>query len=61
MMRGKKIAVLCAGLLVFCLAGAAVLGFSKPLNDQITVDGLSGAAAGRGGTAGLYPTVWRAP
>ena len=45
MMRGKKIAVLCAGLLVFCLAGAAVLGFSKPLDDQITVDGLSGAAA----------------
>ena len=46
MMRGKKIAVLCTGLLVFCLAGAAVLGFSKPLDDQITVGGLSGAAAG---------------
>lgn len=45
-MRGKKVAVLCTGLLVFCLAGTAVLGFSKPLDDQITVDGLSGAASG---------------
>ena len=46
MMRGKKAAVLCAGLLALCLAGAAVLGAAKPLDDHITVDGLSDAAAG---------------
>lgn len=45
MTRTKKIGVICAGLLGICLVGVAVSFLFRPLNDKITIDGLSDAAA----------------